>query len=171
MKIHFDEIADSGLTLDIKEYTWFPANFPFAGEPFCQVTVKKANGKVILQGTITAEISTECDRCLESNQITLDASFEIYLEYVAAGDPYLQVKEHVCNAAEMDVVFVSEPAIDLFSILRQQVILAMPSKNLCREECRGLCYSCGKNLNDGVCNCSTGTNVLPFGVLGKLKDS
>jgi uncharacterized protein len=46
-----------------------------------------------------------------------------------------------------------QTVIDMADDVRQTVLLAVPLKNVCREDCRGLCPQCGRNLNDGACDC------------------
>jgi len=55
-----------------------------------------------------------------------------------------------------DVVFIHPDTdkIDLDEYIRDYAVLAVPMKNLCSEDCKGLCSKCGKNLNEGTCNCN-----------------
>lgn len=54
---------------------------------------------------------------------------------------------------ELDVVFYDQPVLPLDDIAREQVLMAIPMKPLCREECLGLCPTCGKDWNTGGCGC------------------
>ena len=67
----------------------------------------------------------------------------------------------------MDMVYLTEPVIDVFEILARQLFLMVPEKNLCSESCKGLCYSCGINLNQETCGCKKKLKSLPFAVLRK----
>ena len=79
--------------------------------------------------------------------------------------------EHGCSKAEMDTVYLKEPAVDLFQVLAQQVFLMLSAKKVCSEGCRGLCPQCGMNLNVNECDCGKGTGASPFSVLANLKKS
>ena len=46
-----------------------------------------------------------------------------------------------------------EPVLDITDNIREEIILEYPVKSLCKEECKGLCPKCGKNLNEGMCGC------------------
>ena len=59
--------------------------------------------------------------------------------------------------------------MDLEAIIREQIILMVPLKPLCREDCRGLCPNCGANLNLESCDCKTDKSDSPFAQLAKLK--
>lgn len=172
MKIHFDEIPENGLKLDIQEEAWLPSNaLLLSGKPSCAVTLALKEGRVLMHGVLSLDAVVDCDRCLASKQVHIDNCFDVFFEHAPEGDPHMVCKEYACESSDLDVIYVAEPEIDIFSVLEQQVMLALPVKNLCRKECRGLCYSCGKNLNDGVCNCSREETVSPFGALAKLKHS
>ena len=64
---------------------------------------------------------------------------------------------------------VIETVVDLDDLLRQQLYLSLPVKNLCAEECRGLCPGCGANLNQADCTCGAGEDRSPFAVLRQLQ--
>lgn len=55
---------------------------------------------------------------------------------------------------DLDVVFFDEPVLPFEEIAREQVLIGLPMKPLCREDCRGLCPSCGTDLNTGTCACA-----------------
>ena len=65
MKIHFSEIPDSGLNLEIKEESWFPSEYDTSGKPTAKVSLRHSAERVIFEGEITAALRLYCDRCLE----------------------------------------------------------------------------------------------------------
>lgn len=69
----------------------------------------------------------------------------------------------------MSVVFISEKEIELDEIVRSEIYLALPMKFLCKEDCKGLCPVCGKNLNRERCNCQKMTGHPAFLKLKELK--
>jgi uncharacterized metal-binding protein YceD (DUF177 family) len=88
-----------------------------------------------------------CDRCLDEFEKTVTSSYGVvYVTDARAA------AEH--DAAEVQVISPDASFIDLGEDVRQFAILALPQKMLCREECAGLCPSCGANLNRGPCGCS-----------------
>jgi len=68
---------------------------------------------------------------------------------------------------EREPLFV-DSIFDLTELLRQSILLALPMRPLCSEECKGLCPHCGANLNEGPCGCPTDLDANPFAALAKL---
>ncbi|MDX6613371.1 MAG: hypothetical protein QOD75_2557 [Blastocatellia bacterium] len=113
-------------------------------------SIDRKDGQVEVRGNFTAQVELECDRCLQSVVVPVTASFD--LDYVPASE---YVAERLAELGEDDLaVSVFDGAvIDIDELLREQVILALPSRALCREDCKGLCPVCGidKNLKDCEC--------------------
>jgi uncharacterized protein len=70
---------------------------------------------------------------------------------------------------DMEVEFIHGETVDLDAIIREQVYLALPMKNVCREDCAGLCPVCGANLNEGPCSCKKDSGHPAFSKLKFLK--
>lgn len=94
-------------------------------------------------GTLAAEVATECRRCLIPVRAPISADVGVLFtqDASAADDP--DSYPLAPNAMEIDL----RPAV------REELALATPGYVLCREECRGLCPRCGKDLNAGPCGC------------------
>ena len=96
-----------------------------------KIHAEALEGEVVVLGQVTARVSLSCSRCLESAEAALSASFEVHAP-------------------------LTQPDVDLTDEVRQGLLLALPPKPLCRENCKGLCARCGKNLNMGPCGCAAG---------------
>ena len=172
MKIIFDEIPASGLELELSDQSWFPdQEVTRAGPVRASLFLERRHNRVLLSGRFSVMFEMDCDRCLACYRTLLESDFSLDLEYQPDGGPEVLPEEHGCSRSEMDVVCLRRPEIELFSLLRQQVILTLPAKRLCDEECRGLCVRCGGNLNEGGCVCSGGDISSPFSVLKGFKCS
>ncbi|MDD5758152.1 MAG: DUF177 domain-containing protein [Desulfobulbaceae bacterium] len=170
MKIRFDAIVEPGLTVQVTDSQWFPeADCGRVGPVQANLSFTRQERRVFLEGRLQYTGCFECDSCLEPYSEEQDLFFTIEFDYLAANDPYWLAEEHQCPQAEMDVEVLSEPEIDVYSILAQQVILSIPAKRRCSESCRGLCPSCGKNLNNESCLCRNREANSPFQVLAQLK--
>jgi len=105
-----------------------------------------------LRGRLSVPLELQCARCLE--QVRQDVTREFELLYrplgADAGRDELSVTD-----AEAEIGYYQGDGILLEDVLREQVLLALPLKVTCREECKGLCPHCGKNLNQEQCSCST----------------
>jgi len=104
---------------------------------------------ILMTGVLDTSVKAICSRCLSDFEQPLNIRIEE--EFVLA--PSLTT-DASCRAEE-DGIFVIDESheIDLAEVVRQFVTLALPMKPLCREECAGLCASCGHNLNLGPCQC------------------
>ncbi len=168
MKVRFGEIPEEGLRYEINDESWFPDRELHRTGPVRSVVVLKRNGldRVLLTGEIHTTITGDCDRCLENFNMELGSSFKLDLEYSPENMP--ESGEHQCTSSEMDVVYLNEPAIEVFEILSQQIFLMISEKHLCSGTCRGLCTKCGVNLNQETCDCNKDLKSSPFAVLKKL---
>lgn len=134
----------------------FPSVRGYKARPHAEGRVFNEAGILHLEGTLTAEMTCVCDRC---------------------GADFDSVKETALNATlveeeseEYPELFVLDGnEIDLDEVLSTLFILDMETKFLCREDCKGLCPSCGKNLNEGPCGCRKPMDPR-FAVLEQLLD-
>jgi uncharacterized protein len=167
MKVRFGEIPEEGLRYEINDESWFPDHELNRTGPVRSVVVLKRNGvdRVLLSGEIHTIISFDCDRCTENFAMKLDSNFTLDLEY--APGALQETGEHECSSSEMDVMYLKEPVIDIFEILGQQMFLMISEKHLCSDACRGLCPSCGINLNLATCDCRKELKSSPFAILKK----
>ncbi|MBW7573980.1 YceD family protein [Caproiciproducens faecalis] len=130
----FDYLLDLSST-DINGY------HPFASPVKVQGTVKSQDSFAQLNAEVSFEFSIPCDRCMKQINKCYHYSFSHTL--------VLSLEN------EDDVSYVEVPnyQLDLDELIRADILLELPSKYLCSDDCKGLCPSCGKNLNDGTCNC------------------
>lgn len=117
------------------------------------------SGTIELHGSASVELSITCDRCTEEFDSTL--TFEIDESY-KKDDGITDVEENP------DINILEGSVIDLDELLYAGIILNIPSKSLCLEDCLGLCPVCGKNLNHGSCNCDNESTDPRFDILDKL---
>lgn len=107
-------------------------------------TVRNTAGVLMMSGSISTCIHGICDRC--ASPFDREVSFPL--------DGVVLVTEMANEENEDEWVFPLEgDSADLDDIVRTVFVLNFSSKLLCREDCKGLCSRCGKNLNEGPCNC------------------
>jgi uncharacterized protein len=99
----------------------------------------------------TTSIEVACARCLEPVRFDLDREFDLLYrpQGVEAGHEELSITD-----AEAEIGYYSGGGLLLEDVLREQVLLSLPLKALCQEQCKGLCPQCGKNWNEGPCSCT-----------------
>jgi uncharacterized protein len=113
--------------------------------------VTKTHRGVLVQGTVETAVPMECSRCLKTfkNKLMVNIEEEYFpsldinsgnpLDTPDAPDSFLIDEHHI---------------LDLNEAIRQNALLAIPMKPLCRKDCAGLCQVCGKDLNKGHCDCN-----------------
>jgi len=111
---------------------------------------KNSREEVAFRGRVTGCLRVVCDRCLEPFDLVVEQPFSQFLIPVR---PDRQESETALDEEKLDESFYSDPRISLTEIANEKLILAMPAKELCREDCAGLCAGCGANLNQGACGC------------------
>ncbi len=169
MRISFAEIPPEGISRDITDVSWFPAHEVNRRGPLtATVFLQRKGARVLVEGSIAVTFQFDCDRCLGRFEMPSELDFKLDVELA---DPDGMGREHTCSHGEMDTMFVDEPIIDVHGILQQQVLLSIPEKKLCAEECRGLCMRCGADLNQGACGCGRQEKITPFSVLKDLAKS
>jgi len=124
------------------------------------VTLSRAGSSVHATGEAKGEIRLQCGRCLADYQHTLDAELDMTFVVKEAGD---------IDEDEEEVNTYDGETLDLYPPIRDQLLLLMPIKPLCREECKGLCPKCGQDLNEKDCGCRRVEIDDRFSVLAKLK--
>lgn len=119
--------------------------------------IEYIEGMIIVSGVVSGTYSAICGRCLAD----IDGKFNIDIK-----ERFL----HASDANEDNDDYKYEGGhIELASLLIDNILLDLPSAMLCREDCRGLCISCGKNLNDGDCSCDLSDHGINL-QMEKLKD-
>lgn len=103
--------------------------------------MESGGGRYYWHGRLTSALAASCRRCLADVRLELDAEVRaLFTEDPAEDETAYAV---AAEAGE----------IDLSDMVREELILAVAEYVLCREECKGLCAQCGKDLNDGPCSC------------------
>jgi uncharacterized protein len=104
-----------------------------------------------VHGELKGKFKVACARCLEP--IVQDISRPFDLLYRPLGTDAGRAELSV-TAAEAEISYYEGDGLLLEDVLREQILLAAPLKAICREDCKGLCPHCGKNLNAEECSCS-----------------
>jgi uncharacterized protein len=120
-----------------------------------------------LNGSVATSIELACARCLEPVVQDVDRSFELLYRPLGsdAGKEEMSV-----TAIDAEIGYYQGNGLQLEDTLREQVILALPLRALCREDCRGLCPQCGANLNAEPCSCAVAVQDPRWEALKDLRD-
>ena len=118
-------------------------SYPVSEPVEAQGIVRNTAGVLVMQGSLWTTIHGICDRCAGEFHRKVEFPIDVCL-----------VTELTNEENEDEWVFPLEgDSADLDDIVRTVFVLNLDSKLLCREDCKGLCPQCGKNLNDGPCGC------------------
>lgn len=109
-----------------------------------------------LKASIKTKLKLNCSRCLEAFIYPID----------------IDIEERFTNNKELqeneEIIFVDSDTLDITKIVENVIISTLPIKRLCTDGCKGLCYQCGKNLNEGSCQCETNDVDLRLAKLQEL---
>jgi len=115
-----------------------------------EVSLMRTNRGILAKGTLHTEVEATCSRCLSLFDYPLTLNIEE--EYIPSVDIVSGVP--LSSPEESGNFTIDENhVLDLADAIRQYALLAIPMKPLCREDCAGLCPSCGQNLNQRPCGC------------------
>jgi uncharacterized protein len=144
-----EELSPQPLHLEEKDGVHLEAG----GRLQCRVELREER-LVQVSGTIHARLRLECGRCLEPFALGIDEKLDLaYLPQDAGRGEEEEV--HLLDH-DLIVAYYADDRIDLGEMVREQLILSVSMKRLCREDCRGLCPKCGVNRNTTACSCPSG---------------
>ncbi|MEZ0576984.1 DUF177 domain-containing protein [Halodesulfovibrio aestuarii] len=117
----------------------------------------------ILHGSMTGAVNLPCNRCTQDATISINQNFD---------EVFILDEELSSDDTEPNVRIANESTgieIEVAGVLWEEFVIALPVKPLCKEDCKGLCAECGKDLNTGKCECEDSTLDPRFAVLRNLK--
>lgn len=126
---------------------------PFCTPVLVRGSVADRQGALLLSGAVLADARLLCARCNRPVESRRHVQFEFLLSH-----------EDEQQDAE-DVLLLDSDSVDIDQVAASELILDIPMAILCSEDCLGLCFKCGKNLNDGDCGCDRTPEDSPFDVL------
>lgn len=129
-------------------------------------TAELLEDQIRVEGNFETKIELVCARCLEPVVEEVSRSFDLFY---APLPKEAKPKEDQLKDDDTEIGFYQGEGLFLADILKEQVLLALPLKVICRSDCRGLCPSCGANLNHEGCRCETHAADRRMAPLARLK--
>ncbi len=118
---------------------------PFVKNLHVNVQLNKSHNQIILDAELSVDANLSCDRCNKNFNSVLTNSYRmVYLFNMEADDS---------QSINLTYLNLDSDKINIDNDVRDYALLSIPMKKLCKEDCKGLCPKCGKNLNEGSCNC------------------
>ena len=115
-----------------------------------------SDNAVFVKGTLQGQVLAQCARCLK------EVTYPFHIKYDAV---FKEIPDE-----ESGEYLLADNTIDLSKVLSDEISLHMPLQLFCSETCKGLCPTCGANLNDGACTCMHAQEEHPVNPFAKLKD-
>ena len=142
--------------------------FSFVSPIAASVEVVRVLDSFSTSGTVRWRVSGECCRCLAPVEEDLEAPFQVLLQRKGASDDELEALE---DQDEVEIVDPGTRKVDLAGRIQDLVLLELPLRVYCRENCKGLCPQCGHDLNSGPCGCQPSAVDPRWEALAKLKNA
>lgn len=121
----------------------FSGEYPLKQPVAVKGTVSNRAGVVSIKADIKVVYSAPCDRCAAD----ADREHIIVLDRII-------VDELSNDQTDDSKLLLKDLQLDLYAVCFEETVLNLPIKHLCDDSCKGICPSCGKNLNDGPCGCN-----------------
>ena len=120
-------------------------------EPFCEryitkVVLNKFDDQMILEASTIGDAEFICDRCLMAYKRIVESSYKMVYLFMN--------KAEASQKSDITYLLRNTVYIDITADIRDYLMLAVPMKKLCKEDCKGLCYKCGTDLNKSNCKCT-----------------
>ncbi len=164
MKVLISEIPEEGIDLELKETV---ESDTILSPISAQLKIMKIGSEVIVKGDVVTHVKLQCSRCLMDFESKLSVPVDVVYHPL---DELKGEERHEIMVGELDMDFYSGEEMDLITLMTEQILLNIPMKPLCTDLCRGICLTCGKNLNLGDCTCTEKKTNSKFVILKNLFD-
>jgi uncharacterized protein len=176
MKIAVDDIAESAKEISFSEridelndiYYKNRQVRDFGFPPFLDIrlTYYRSGQEIFFKGSLSGMLEATCSRCLGAYSFALNKEFDFML----SPDPVNSGrKTEELRPEDLGLSYYSTEEINLTPLVFEQVMLALPTRPLCKENCRGLCGGCGVNLNHEPCICAASGDDPRMAIFRTLK--
>ena len=153
MRIHLSDISSSegkciqhSVPFEMEHIAFQAGTFPVLAKEPVELSITNIGDRVLeLTGHGQITVSIPCDRCLEEVSVEIPFQIQRKLDMKLTEDQRINDLDESSYLTGMD--------LDVDQLVYLEVLMSWPLKVLCREDCKGICSQCGKNLNDGPCGC------------------
>lgn len=182
MEIFIDDIPEEGLTVKAEtgKDEWLKQVVADAlGEQFGEkdsanlvVTLIKFDDNIDVRGDVIISSHPTCDRCLKVYPHKRKVAVHVLMAPLYESKKQAEEEEDLEKELvkdDLEFSYYDGDRIDLGEIVRENLLLEEPMKHLCREDCKGICQRCGKDLNEGPCGCVENRRDSRWDVLKDFK--
>lgn len=118
-----------------------------------------------LRASFSGQFEVPCARCVEPVVHPLTAEFDLIFRPLGVDGG---ASEYAISPAETEIGYYHESGLLLEDVVREQVLLSLPARTLCKANCKGLCPRCGQNLNEEACSCAAAPADPRWNALSEL---
>jgi uncharacterized protein len=159
MSEYFVDLKDLSRKVSFED-SFEPGAIDFTGENIRQLgplqwtaTAERAGEEIRIAGSLSCLVEQTCSRCLEPAKVEVQKPFDLFFR---ESDEDMYDEDDVeLTEEDTRTAFFSGTELAIGDVLREQLLLALPMKALCRVDCKGLCPVCGTNRNMNTCSCTT----------------
>jgi len=136
-----------------------------------ELVAEHRGGKEVVEdirivGRFAVSIEVQCARCLEPVPGNFSGDFDLLYRPLGIDSGKA---EAAISEAETEIGYYTGDGLKLEDVLKEQVLLTLPVKAICRESCKGFCPHCGKNLNAEQCSCAGDTSDPRWSALADIR--
>jgi len=171
MKIRLDQVDkpfDWQETLEVSDVELDRSTVVKLGDVKCRGRIRPMTEDFLLRFSLKYDQKLRCVRCLGPVVLPVTTDGEFLLQIGGSQTGGSKVQERELSEEELGLLTLKSPEFDTRPILIEQVQMAVPMKPLCKDDCAGLCSSCGADLNAGACGCGEATDPR-WGALASLR--
>ena len=139
------EKLDFEFSIDPSDYKWNFEAYKIVGNVLVKGGIFNEGDHLKIDAKVEVGLLTKCARCLEKVNPNVVIDIDDIL-----------IDESVCKDKDYNYTYTGKK-VNISNIIYDNIVIQVPVKFLCSEECKGLCQKCGKNLNIGDCNCDKNT--------------
>ena len=158
-KISFDQTLPPG-RIDFGEDVWQVEGLEVHG------WAELVESEIRLRGTLRTAVEVPCARCLERTRRPVEMQFDLFYRSIQT---ISRSEEVEMKGEDLDIGFYHGDGLWLEDALREQILLSLPMKSICRTDCAGLYPQCGQNRNLGECGCRPAPVDQRWAPLARLK--
>lgn len=128
-----------------------PGDMNFPAPVRVQVSIGRTMQMFTVDGRVSGAVAGECCRCLQPAGADFTSKFRFLLQRKEASNDEVEALE---DEEDVDLVDPGTKEVDLVDRLRDAVVLELPLRLYCKQDCKGLCPQCGQDFNSGDCSCA-----------------
>ena len=119
-----------------------------------------------LRASYSSNFEVPCARCVDPVQHPISGDFDLIFRPLGTET---DSSERAISTSETEIGYYQNDSLALEDVLREQVLLSLPARTLCREDCKGICLHCGSNLNHEPCKCQAAPVDPRWSALSELR--